>query len=245
MRWIRQYTLYTYTKQRYHRWFMCIVAAIFVFSYILAWLSPADGNKVFVELSVSLFEVIYILWALVIAVAIANKRSDSTTHIVHSQWLSYQRIFIAHRMVGLTILLYMCIAFSVGLLIAMMVWVLIDGIILMWLYLCIKAVLLYTIVFVVAHHATAIIAATLWLSFYLLFYSIWLIQSRVESMGPIIQFLISIIAYILPHFMSIWQNPMHINWLSTNIFTIVITYGMYIITLLIIGSKTYNRINRK
>jgi hypothetical protein len=218
---------------------------VFVFSYILAWLSPADSDKIFIELSLSVLEILFVLWAVVMAVAMANKKSESTTHIIHSQWLSYQQIFLAHRSVGLALLLYLCIVVSLGLLLATVFGIATMGIAITVLYLWLKVLLLYTLVFVIAHHISPIIAAIFWLALYVLMYSVWLIQSRSQWFGQIGQLVIDWLLYVLPQFVSIGQNTAHMDWLSANIFTIVISYGIYILCLLILGAHSYTRIHWK
>lgn len=245
MRWIRQYTLYTYIKQRYHRRSLWIVVMVFVFSYILAWLSPLDVDKVFIELSTSILELVFALWAIVIAVVLWNKKSYTTIHIIHSQWLSYQKIFLAHRLVGATGLLYLCIVLYLGLLLVTLFDISVFGIVLTVLYLLLKLLLLYTIVFVLSHQVTAIIAAVFWLASYVLFYSFWLIQSWSQWLSHISQSFINVLVYVLPQFVSIGQSIVHIDWLSANIFTIVISYGIYIVCLLILGAQSYAKISWK
>lgn len=245
MRWIWQYTIYTYIKQRYHRLIIGIVALVFVFSYILSWLSPADADKIFIELSVSILEILCVLWALVLAVVTANKRHDTTTHMICSQWLSYMQIFAAHRSVGVTMLLYVCIVMCTGLFLTTWFGIISLGIGIISLYVWLKIVLLYTIVFALAHHITPILAAASWLALYILFYSIWLLQSRSGSIHYIAQSIIDILIYILPEFISIGQNIIHIDRLSANIFTIVMSYGIYILSLLLLGMYTYEKVRRK
>lgn len=245
MRWIRQYTLYTYIKQRYHRRSIWVVMVVFVFSYILAWLSPSDTAKIFAELSVSILEVLFVLWALVVAVVMWNKKAETTTHIIHSQWLSYQQIFLAHRSVGITILLYLSILMCGGLFLIKFLGMQILGIVLISLYLWLKVVLLYTIVFVLTYHITSIISAVFWLALYMLFYSVWLIESRSQWLGVFTQWLVSFLVYTMPQFVSIGQNTIHIDWLSSNIFTIVMSYGIYIIFLLVLGAQSYGKIRWK
>lgn len=245
MRWIRQYTLYSYLKQRYHRRSLIIVALVFVFCYILAWLSPVDSDKIFAELVTSIGEWLFALIAIVTAVVVGNKKSDSTTHVLHSQWLSYQQIFIAHRSVGATVLLYLCAILCLGLLVSTVFGILASGIVLLSLYIWLKILLLYTIIFVLAHHILPIIAAVFGLALYILFYSIGLIQSRSQSLGGFAQDIVSILIYISPQFVSIGQNTPHIDWLSANIFTIVISYGIYILCLLILGMQNYARTSWK
>ena len=241
MRWIRQYTLYTYIKQRYHRRAIAIIAVIFFFSYTLSWLSPAHTDKIFAELSMSILEIVFVLWTILIAIIISNKRFDTTTHSIHSQWLSYKQIFIAHRSVGVTIVLWLCIVMYLGLLFATLFGVTILGIALISLYLYIKLVLLYTIVFVISHHIAPIITGLCWLALYILFYSIWLIKFRSQWLYYMVQYAIDMLVYILPNFVSIGQHAVHIDRLSANIFTIVISYGIYTICLLILGAHSYAR----
>ncbi len=245
MRWIRQYTLYTYIKQRYHRRSMLVVAVVFVFCYILAWLSPADSSKIIVELATSWLEFLFALSAVVSAVALWNKKSDTTTHVIHSQWLSYQQIFLAHRSVGATILLYLCVVLCLGLLFLMIFGGVALGIVLVSLYMWLKVLFLYTIVFVLVPHIKPVIAATLSLAMYILFYSMWLIQSRSQWLDRFWSYIISALMYISPQFVSIGQNTVHMDWLSANIFTIVMSYGIYIICMLIIGARAYGNIRWK
>lgn len=245
MRWIRQYMLYTYIKQRYHRRSVIIVAAVFVFCYMLASLSPADVDKIVVELVTSWSELLFVLIAVVMAVTLWHKQSDSTTHIIHSQWLSYQKIFLAHRSVGATILLYLCVILCLGLFLLMVFGSVALGIVLVSLYMWLKVLFLYTIVFVLIPHIKPVIAATLGLAMYILFYSMWLIQSRSQWLHGFLHYIISALIYISPQFLSIGQNTAHIDWLSANIFTIVISYGIYIICMLVIGAQTYENIRWK
>ena len=241
MRWIRQYTLYNYIKQGYHRWSIGVVGLVFVFSYTLAWLSPSDTDKIFSELSTSILEILFILWAIVLAVHTAHKRIDTTTHTMHAQWLSYPQIFIAHRSVGATIILLVCLLMCVGLFLATMFGVSIGSIILLSLYLYMKILLIYTIVFVLSHYSNVIVAGVLWLSLYILFYSFWLIQLRSQWLGQFAQYIVDIMIYVSPYFISIGQNTIQREWLSDNIFTIVMSYGIYILCLLILGIRSYVR----
>ena len=245
MYWIRQYTLSTYIKQRYHQRSLIVVALVFVFCYILAGLSPSDSDKIAVELVISWLEWLFALTAIVIAWSLSHKKSHSTTHMIHSQWLSYQQIFIAHRWVGATILLYLCIVLCLGLLLMMVLGHEVVGVVLLPLYIWLKILFLYTIVFVFAHHSKAMIASVFWLSMYILFYSVWLIQSRAQWLHGIWYYSISALTYLSPQFVSLWQNTVHIDWVYANIFTIVMSYGIYIICMLVIGAQAYKNIRWK
>lgn len=249
MRSILYYNIRIYIRQKYHIRWMCLVVFLFMVSYVFSTISITEQTKTLRELYYTLLEgslLILILYYIVFVIQWSHRRKIRA--VLHTQWASWNSLLLSNWLSGLVVVLYLWLcALWVGSIWSVLLSFSLDRIVigLGW-YLLMKMLVVYTFMYVISFFVRWWLAVAATISFYIWAYAAESIQVLFQNADyTTISMLIAYVRMITPEFVNIWFNPIHIQWFSANIFSIVLYYGIYTLLLLMILIILYPRIRRK
>ncbi len=234
-------------RQYYYHWIVVIIFLLFAFAYALWSLSPADNYRITADFFLWGVEIVALVMATIVGF-LANARLKSTyTHVLHARNMSYQKLFVTHWLTGMVmivaVLLIACILWTVySQRYAQLWWATVRIFVYIWL----KIVLLYSFLYTVLVRSKKYLASILVWVVYIFLYSIPTIQTAAYQHGSKVWIvLVDIVAFLLPTFINNSVHTSYIYWLSSNIFSIAISHGIYILILLLVWVLSYTRLRWK
>lgn len=234
-------------RQYYYHWIVAIVFFLFTLTYILWWLSPADTQRIIGNFFLTAIEIFALIIATVAALLAHGRLKSSYTHILHAQSMSYQKLFTTYWLIGIVMV-------SVLLFTAMIIWMLYIvrygqlwfATLRVYCYIRTKVIILYTLLYVLLVHSKKYLATICIWAVYIFLYSIPTLQAIVSQQGSKIWiFIVDLVAFIMPTFVN---NAIHTNYIQrllSNVFSIAISHGIYIIMILYIWILSYTKLRRK
>lgn len=235
-----------YTNQKYPVWIALVLGAIFLIGYMLWSLSIADSVYTFGTMSLGWVELFGIALAIYGAIYANKQLMGNYNHILHAQWVSYQKLYLLWWMIGLLPLLYMvCILLLISIPIVLLQSQFSFALILIIIAVSLQSILLYTTLYTLLPYIQRFVATLFSLVLYIAAYSLSLIYTLAEQMDYLWRWLLYAFVYIMPQFFNYNINILGQDWIFHNFFSIAIVYGIYTIWLLVMGSVIYHRITRK
>lgn len=235
MLWILYYNIRAYIRQKHHIWWAIFVVFLCLIAYIFSTLTIADQYKTFREMYLVMWEFSLLILSIYYVVSTTQwSQRRSIWHVMSTQGASHRALLLSSRLLwllytGYTVTLMM----MWGILLSLMLgFTLISWLWLLAIYLVIKIWTIYTFAYIISFFARwpfVVIATTV---VYMWMYTAWSIQillqnSHYTTASSIIQYF----RFLTPEFASLSLNPVHMQRLSTNIFSIVLYCGIYILLL--------------